>query len=347
MKVGLVGLPGSGKTTLFRAITCSEGHGDPFRTVDVPDPRVDALAEIFQPRKKVYAKVDVHDFPGLGADPRSEASLMASMRDSDALAIVVRGFESNTYPYEDPAVDVKRDLETLVGSFQVADFMMIENRISKLEKTVNKPTKTQERDKKELELLLRLKEALEGGSLIEDVPLKASEEELIRGFRFLTQKPSLVVASLPDDGAGAEEALARVPETFQRRLCLRGSLEAEIAMLDPEDAATFMEEYGLREPARDALLAALYDLLGLCSFLTAGEDECRAWTVRRGASALEAAGAIHSDIQRGFIRAEVVSCEDLLRAGGLKEAKAANLLRLEGKDYVVRDGDILNFRFSV
>jgi GTP-binding protein YchF len=347
MKVGLVGLPGSGKSTLFRAITRSDGSGEPVRTVDVPDARVDTLAEIFKPKKKTYAKVDVVDLPGVGSDPRKGAQLMASIRDTDALALVVRGFEDDSYPYDRPDVDVRRDLESLIGSFQLADFVMIETRIEKLEKSVHKPTKSQEQDKRELELLKRLQEALESGARLEDLSLKASEEEMIRGFRFLTQKPVLVLVDLPDDGAREADLVAAVPESFPRTITLRGSLEAEIAQLDPADAAAFMEEYGLEVPAREALVTALYDVLGLCSFLTAGEDECRAWAIRRGATALEAAGAIHSDIQRGFIRAEVVPFANLVEAGGFKEAKARNAMRLEGKEYAVADGEVVHFRFSV
>jgi len=347
MKVGLVGLMGSGKSTLFRAITHSDGSGDPLRMVDVPDERVDRLSKIFNPKKTIHAKVDVEDFGGIGGDSRTEVNLMAQIRDTDALAIVLRAFESPSYPYDKPEVDIARDLEALISSFQVADFVMIETRIARLEKTVNKPTKTQERDKKELELLVKLKEALEGGSRLEDLSLRASDEEMIRGFRFLTQKPTLIVINLPDEGADEAALDALIPAAFKRRIVLRGALEAEILQLDAEDAAVFMEEYGLEAPARATFVAALYEVLGLCSFFTVGEDECRAWTISRTASAIEAAGAIHSDIQRGFIRAEVTPYEDLLATGGMREAKAAGHQRLEGKDYPVKDGDIVHFRFSV
>jgi ribosome-binding ATPase len=347
MKAGLVGLPGSGKSTLFRAITRSDGTGDPFRTVSVPDARVDALAGLFQPKKKTYAKVECHDLPSVGADEKNEARLFAQMRELDALALVVRGFEDDSFAHARPSVDVAKDLETLHAALQFSDFVQVEGRVDKLEKSVNKPSKTQERDKKELGVLQKLKGVLEKGGKVEDVTLHASEEELIRGFRFLTQKPALVVLNLREDGGGEAALRAAVPAAFPRVVAIRGALEAEISQLEAADAAAFMKDYGITEPARDRLIASLYELLGLCSFLTAGEDECRAWTIRKGASAVEAAAAIHSDIQRGFIRAEVVSFEELVAAGGLKEAKAANRLRLEGKDYEVRDGDVINFRFSV
>jgi len=347
MKAGLVGLGGSGKSTLFRAITKSDGTGDPFRTVAVPDRRVDALAELFQPKKKTYAKVEVHDLGSVGADEKSEARLFAQMRELDALALVVRGFEDASYGHARPSVDVAADLERLHAAFQFSDFVQVEGRVDKLEKSVGKPSKTQERDKKELGILQKLKAVLEKGGKVEDVPMHASEEELIRGFRFLTQKPVLVVLNLPEDGSGEAALRAKTPAAFPRVIAIRGSLEAEIAKLEAGDAAAFMKDYGITEPARDRLITALYELLGLCSFLTAGEDECRAWTIRKGTSAVVAASAIHSDIQRGFIRAEVVAFEDLAAAGGMKEAKAANKQRLEGKDYVVIDGDVINFRFSV
>jgi hypothetical protein len=347
MKAGLVGLPGSGKSTLFRAMTLSDGSGDAFRTVSVPDARVARLSELFQPKKRTFAKFECHDLPGVGADEKAEARLFAQMRELDALALVVRGFENASYAYGRPSVSVAEDLERLHAALQFSDFVQVEGRVEKLEKSVTKPSKTQERDKKELHVLQKLKDVLEKGGKVEDVSLQPSEEELIRGFRFLTQKPALVVLDLPEDGAGEAAVLASVPAAFSRVIPVRGSLEAEIAKLDAADAAAFMKDYGIREPARDRLVAALYDLLGLCSFLTAGEDECRAWTIKKGTSALNAAGAIHSDIQRGFIRAEVVAFADLVAAGGMKEAKAANRLRLEGKDYVVQDGDVINFRFSV
>ena len=206
MKAGLVGLPGSGKSTLFRAITRSDGSGDPFRTVSVPDRRVDALADMFQPKKRTFAKVECHDLPGVGADDKAEARLFAQMRELDALALVVRGFEDASFAHARASVDVAQDLERLHVALQFSDFVQVEGRVEKLEKSINKPSKTQERDKKELGVLQKLKEVLEKGGKVEDVSLHASEEELIRGFRFLTQKPALVVLNLPEDGAGESGA---------------------------------------------------------------------------------------------------------------------------------------------
>jgi ribosome-binding ATPase YchF (GTP1/OBG family) len=263
MKAGLVGLPGSGKSTLFRAITRSDGSGDPFRTVSVPDRRVDQLAEIFQPKKRTYARFELHDLPGIGADDKAEARLFAQMRELDALALVVRGFEDPSFAHARASVDVAQDLERLHAALQFSDFVQVEGRVDKLEKSINKPTKTQERDRKELGVLQKLKEVLEKGGKVEDVSLHASEEELIRGFRFLTQKPALVVLNLPEDGAGEAALRAKIPAAFTRVLPVRGSLEAEIAQLDAADAAVFMKDYGITEPARDRLIAALYDLLGL------------------------------------------------------------------------------------
>jgi len=347
MKAGFVGLPGSGKSTLFRAVTGSDGTGDPFRTVEVPDQRIDQLAGIYNPKKSTYAKFECHDLAGIGVDDRHEGRLFGAMRQLEALALVVRCFESDAYPYDRPEIDVTKDMEDLVSAFQVADFMMVENRVDKLEKQVLKPTKTQDQDKKELAVLTKLKGVLEGGSSIDDVALNDAEEELIRGFGFLTQKPKLVVLDLPDEGADEAALRALVPDGIDHVLAIRGAIEAEIASLDPADAREFMADYGIERPARDRLVAELYGLLGLHSFLTAGEDECRAWTIPQGASAHDSAGTIHSDIQRGFIRAEVIPFVDLVAAGGFKDAKAAGHMRLEGKEYRVADGEVINFRFSV
>lgn len=347
MKAGLVGLTASGKSTLFRAITGSDGSGDPLRTVEVPDARVARLSEIYSPKKTTYARFECHDTPGVGSDERQEARLFAQLREMDAVALVIRGFENSAWPYDRPEIDVAADLEHVVSSFQVADFVMVESRVEKLEKQVTKPTKTQEQDKKELALLLRLKDVLESGGKIEDAELSSIEEETIRGFRFLTQKPVLVILNLPDDGAGEEALRLAIPDGYPRVVAIRGEIEAEIATLEGDDAAEFMQDYGITETARDRLIAGLYDLLGLQSFLTAGEDECRAWTIKKGESAVEAAGTIHSDIQRGFIRAEVIPFQDLAAAGGFKEAKAAGHMRLEGKEYAIQDGEVINFRFSV
>ena len=347
MKTGFVGLPGSGKSTLFRAVTGSDGAGDPFRTVEVPDQRINQLSEIYNPKKSTYAKFECHDLPGIGLDDRHEARLFASMRQLEALALVVRCFESDAYAYDRPEIDVAKDIEALVSAFQFADFMMIENRADKLEKQVLKPTKTQAQDQKELAVLDKLKGVLEGGGLIDDVELNAAETELIRGFGFLTQKPKLVILDLPDEGGDGDSLRVQVPEGIDHVLAIRGALEAEIANLDAADAAEFMADYGIERPARDRLVGELYGLLGLHSFLTVGEDECRAWTIPQGASAHDSAGAIHSDIQRGFIRAEVIPFDDLIAAGGFKEAKTGGHMRLEGKEYVVADGEVINFRFSV
>lgn len=346
MKAGLVGLPGAGKTTLFRAITRSR-DGEPWRAVAVPDTRVERLAALFRPRKVTYARVHVQDFPGVGGDPAREARLLGEIRDMDALALVVRAFEDPSYPHEEPSADVARDLGRLQDVFQLADYVVIENRVEKLSKQVHKPTPRQEQDRRELQLLERLKAHVEAGGLIGGAEIAPSEEPLVRGFRFLTQKPSLVVLNLPDEGADEEALRARVPDAYPQVIALRGGLEAEIAALDPGDVPVFMAEYGLETTAREALIAGLYDLLGLCSFMTVGEDEVRAWTIPKGATAWEAAGVIHSDLQRGFIRAEVVGCEELLEAGGMKAAKAANLVRVEGKDHPVRDGDVVHIRFNV
>lgn len=354
MKIGLVGLPGSGKSTLFAALTgeppeaAAEYGTSTSKIITVPDARLEALRDIYSPRKFTLAQIEVHDFPGVDATAlKGNSKMFASMREMDALAVVLRTFEDASFPHDPAAPDAARDWENLLTDFQVADLEMIERRIEKLRVAVRKPTKTQEQDKKELAVLEKCQAAVDDGQRLATVELNAADEEILGGFRFLTQKPTMAVFNLADDDEGAVDLAASLAPAAEKSLSLRGNLESEIAQLEEDEAAEFMSDFGITEPARHALIRELFDLVGLHSFFTAGPDEVRAWTIEKGDSAVIAAGKIHSDIQRGFIRAEVMPYAGFMEAGDERAAKAAGVPRLEGKEYVVADADIINFRFSV
>ena len=352
MKVGLVGLPGSGKTSLFTAMTAVEPQASDYgkstsRMIKVPDARLEELRGIYEPKKFTLADLEVHDFPGVDRSAvRGNASFFAAIREMDVIAVVLRSFEGGTYPFDPAEADALRDWEALLVDFQISDLEMIERRIERLRKTANKPTKTQADDKLELACLERCQEAVEDGRRLVDIEFSDREHELLAGFGFLTRKPTMVVLNVDDDSDGAD-VLARFEGQTEKALALRARLEAEIALLDPEEADEFKADFGIEEQAADTVTRGLYDLLGLHSFFTVGPDEVRAWTIRVDDDAVTSAGKIHSDIARGFIRAEVCGYDDFMAAGDMKVAKERNHVRLEGKEYAVQDGDIINFRFSV
>ena len=354
MKIALVGLPGSGKSQVFSALSGQapdsnlEYGKSVARIVEVYDARLEVLRDIYQPKKFTPATIEVEDFPGIDSSQvKANASFFASLREADALCCVLRGFLDPSFAHDPADVDPLRDWQRLLGDLQIADLEMIEKRIDRLEKQVRRPTKTQKDDQAELDLLVRCQTILEEGGRLADVTLKAGEEELLRSFRFLTQKPIMIILNLDEDADDGAEFIATLSDQVENVVALKGRLEAEIAQLDPEEAELFMTDFEITETASRRVIQALYELLGLCAFLTSGEDEVRAWTIRRGDNAVTAASKIHSDIARGFIRAEVVAFTDFEAAGGMREAKAANTVRLEGKEYEVADGDIINFRFSV
>jgi len=360
MQIGIIGLPNSSKTTIFNALT--RGHVEttpvPASTaevhtamVDVPDPRVGVLSGMFHPRKTTYAQVQYNDIaglaPGVGKNGGIPGALLNTLNQNDALLHVVRAFEDDTVPHPEGSVDPARDLVALDTELLLSDLLIVEGRLERMQKDLQSPQPARrEAAAREQALLLRLKEALEAGTPLRDLDLDADEEKSLRGFAFLTLKPVLVALNIGDDGESVAASL-RYDHKRTRVLELRGRLEMEIAQMEGEEAQTFLAEYGISEPTLNRLIRSSYELLGLQSFFTVGEDEVRAWTVRRGATAVEAAGAIHSDLARGFIRAEVVAYDDLIAAGSLAAAKEHGALRLQGKDYVVRDGDILNIRFNV
>ena len=349
MKVGLTGFSGAGKTMVFNALTGlhartgAHGEGRPnLGVIKVPDARVDRLAEIWKPRKTTYAEMSFIDFPPPRAAPQRRAVLdaetVAQLRDADALVEVVRGFPDLTGAGATPPAD----LEAFGAELLLADLAVVEKRLERLKKE-----KGHERERA---LLERIGPALESGTPLRTLGLGPEERANLAGFAFLSLRPLLIVLNVPEAeaaGASPDDVRARAVAEGAEAMVLSAQVEAEVAELEAADRAAFLADLGLEESARDRFIRASYGLLDLISFLTAGEDECRAWPIRRGTSALKAAGKIHSDIERGFIRAEVVAYEDFVRLGSEAKCREAGKLRLEGKDYVVQDGDIVHFRFAV
>ncbi|HET9416830.1 MAG TPA: DUF933 domain-containing protein [Candidatus Limnocylindria bacterium] len=362
MQVTIVGLPGSGKTTVFNALTGGHAETGGFSgaraapnvsVVKVPDERVDRLAALFNPKKSVYADVtyvDVAIPAGAAREGTINPDVLALVRNADALLHVARAFED---PALGVAADPWRDVDELDLEFTVADLSVIEKRLERL-KTQGRHGSQAERDQaqREEELLKRLEPHLSEGRPLRSFGLTDDEELLLRGYRFLTQKPVLVVLNvdegrLPEVAALESSGRDRYGEPQTDVAALAGKIEAEIGELPEEDARLFMDDLGIAEPSRGRVIRLTYELLGLISFFTAGEDECRAWTLHRGSTAVEAAGAIHSDLARGFIRAQVIGVDDLLDAGSMAEARKRGTLRQEGRDYVVQDGDTIEVLFNV
>ncbi len=366
MQIAIVGLAGSGKTTVFNTLT--RGHADTggfggmelhVGVVKVPDERLDRLAEIFHPKKIVQADVTYVDLPAPPASTEGHvgtedlpAEHLARLRDSDALLHVVRAFDDPANPHPEGSVDPARDLDRLDTEFLLADLALVDRRVERLRQTGRHGTPAErEANEREEAVLARLKPALEQGSPIRDVELEPDEEKAIRGFRFLTQKPVLVLLNVGEsDIAGAGERAATLAAAYGHRQALVEALSARIEMelgeLEPDEAAVFMEELGIADSGLDRVIALSYRLLGLISFLTAGPDEVRAWPIHDGSTAVDAAGAIHTDLAKGFIRAETVAYEDLLTLGSMADAKKAGRLRSEGKTYRVKDGDVVEILFS-
>jgi GTP-binding protein YchF len=321
--IGLVGVPFSGTSTLFTALTRAGAHGGQANqaVVPVPDPRLGVLTELERSRKTVAAQVGFVDVPG-GV---SSAQGLAKLREVDALAVVVRCFG--------PDADPVRDLSSVRAELLLADLGVIESALGKAEK------KSRVNPGIEAEPLRRAKEALDAETPLRDAGLSPPDVGALRGIAPLTLKPEIVVANLEE---GTD-----VPPELGDAVGVWASIEAETAEMEPDEARSLLEEFGVKEPGLERVIAGCYRALDLITFLTTGEDETRAWEVRRGATAPEAAGAIHTDLQRGFIRAEVVPYEDLVAAGSMEGAKSAGKVRVEGKEYVVQEGDILHVRFAV
>jgi GTP-binding protein YchF len=366
MQIAIVGLAGSGKTTVFNTLT--RGHAETggyggvtlnVGVVKVPDPRLDRLAELFKPRKIVHADVTYADLPA--PPPSSEGHIgteelppdhLARLRDSDALLHVVRAFEDPSNPHPDGSVDPARDIERLDLEFLLADLSMAERRLERLKTSARHGTSS-EREAAEREdvVLQRIHAGLQEGLPIRDLELDPDEEKAIRGFRFLTQKPVLILLNVGESDLAAAPALVeRIAAGYDHRHAIVDALSARIEMelgeLEADEAAAFMDELGIAESGLDRVIALSYRLLGLVSFLTAGPDEVRAWPIPDGSTAVDAAGAIHTDLAKGFIRAETVAYDDLVELGSMSEARKHGKLRSEGKVYRVRDGDVVEILFS-
>jgi GTP-binding protein YchF len=345
MYLSIIGSPGSGKTTLFQAFSATAGgSASGVAVVDVPDERIDKLAAIFKPRKIVYGRVEMSDMPSFTeGDLKNEtipAKQLQQMRTSDAFIVVLRNFDNGL------TVDPIAEFQAIHNEFIFADLMQIEGRLERIKKQGGKKDNTaleQER------LLLEQCLAHVGeGKPLATLPMPESDGKALRGFQFLSQKPLMVVLNcseetIKDADAMTTQVRAKLPDELPVvAACAR--LEAELASMDAEDQETFMAEYGLSESLRGRLIGLAYRTLGLISFLTVGEDECRAWPIRKGIPAQEAAATIHTDLSDRFIRAETVAYEDFMRHGDFAGCKKAGVWRLEGKQYIVRDGDIISIR---
>ena len=345
MKVGLAGFPGSGKSTVFSALTGLAADPSERRTrigtIKVPDPRVDFLGSVYSPKKQTYAEMSFVDFPPSHDTTKRQvldADAVSALRDADALVEVVRAFPGGGGGASTPVADV----DAFETELLLADLAQVERRLERFRKEGRKD--------REVALFERLHEWLEGERPLRMMGLAPGEQSELAGHAFLSLRPLLIVLNVAEQVVAEPETddlAARATAAGAGCLVMSAQVETEVAELEVEDRAAFLADLGLAEPARDRFIRDSYALLDLISFLTSGEDECRAWPIRRGTVARKAAGKIHSDIERGFIRAEVVAFDDLVQAGSTSAARDGGTLRLEGKDYVVQDGDIIHFRFAV
>ncbi|MGE5602344.1 MAG: redox-regulated ATPase YchF [Nitrososphaerales archaeon] len=362
MQIAIIGLPNSTKTTVFNALTRANFETTAFTSgqfevhtavVDVPDVRVDRLSAMFKPRKTIYAKVTYADIAGLakgvGAGGLS-GPLLNTLSQSDALLHVVRAFEDPDVPHSEGSIDPCRDIAIIDDELLLSDLIIVERRIERLDAGIKKGGDKLQRakDEVELELFHRLHEQLDSGAPLRDMDLDDHEVKSLRNYGLLTLKPLLIVLNVGDNPTDISvENLCNYHHKNVVSATIQGRLEMELAQLPPEEEADFLSSYGISEPGLNRVIRMSYKLLGLQSFFTVGEDEVRAWTIPVGANAVEAAGVIHTDLARGFIRAEVIHYDAMVAAGSHAKAKEKGLLRLEGKEYIVKDGDILNIRFNI
>jgi GTP-binding protein YchF len=356
MNIGLIGLPNSGKTTIFKALTKSDVQITPYTdsksepsiaVLEVADDRVATLSQMYQPKRTTYAAIELIDFVGMSQGSAKDglftSSAMGLMKNTDALAFVLRHFR------DDPAETINplKDIEKLDDELLISDLIIAENRLDRIEKAYHRGKKTFLLEKEE-RLLRTIIDHLNIGQPIRDLELDDASEKIIRGFQFLTQKPIMVIVNSDENNFGKNRELLEKIAKSHRVIEFAGKFEMELSQLnDQKDMELFMADMGIRESAKDRLCRTAYELLGYISFFTVGTDEVRAWSIQAGESVLAAAGTIHTDLSRGFIRAECMSYDNLIACGSEKQVGENGLLRLEGKNYVVEDGNILNIRFNV
>lgn len=353
MRVCIVGFPYSGKTTLYTAIAgVPRSHlhvtEENLAAVKVPEPRLDWLEAIYKPKKRTEATIDFVDLPGSTEGESEHAGLtrhLPTLRQADALLLCVRAFANDAVVAHGGSIDPQRDLKLLRDEMLLADLEICANRLDKLEKAMTKPSRDKDQQRHEQALLRRCRECLESEKPIRSVVQPGEEEKLIRSFGFLTLKPTLLVVNVGEADVARPAPFSDPSSAATFAAC--ATLETDLILMDPADRPAFMKEYGVQALVRDRIIRGCYDALGMICFLTAGEDECRAWPIPNGATAVEAAGKIHSDLARGFIKAETVSYSELHAAGSMRDAKAAGKVRMEPKGYVVQDGDVINIKFAV
>ncbi|HZR58572.1 MAG TPA: redox-regulated ATPase YchF [Terriglobales bacterium] len=360
MKTGIIGLPQVGKTSLFRILTkanlSEQAYSNPREAhvgvAKVPDDRLDRLAAVYNPKKLTHASVEYVDVGAIGQDALKESGYIGHLRNVDALAHVVRAFDDPSIPHVG-SIDPLRDIKNVEFDLMVSDLGQIEKRLERVEKDLKK-MRTPDLEK-EFDLLKRAKVHVETERPLREMEMTPEDKKRLRGFMFLSEKPILYVLNIGEStelGKELDEAVAKYnltevasrPNAGATAIC--GKVEAELAEMSDSDAAEFLSSYGLKESGLSRLIRTTYALLGLVSFLTIGEDECRAWTIPVNTRAVEAAGAIHSDLEKHFIRAETIAWNQLLEAGSEANARAKGILRLEGKDYIVKDGDVMHIRHS-
>ncbi len=355
MQLGILGLPKSGKTTLFNTLTASQQATDKFAasaqtnmgTATVRDVRLEQLRDLFNPKRYVPATVQYVDIPGMKRGESAESLDLAKLKTVDALVHVVRAFDDPEILHPEGSLDPARDVAMLDLELILADHDLVERRLDRLEKSSKRGLNPEEQREKALlgDVILP---ALEAETPLREVTLEPDDERRLRGFQLLSAKPMLIVVNVGEDRAG--EGVADLGLTLRpavSAVVVSAPIEQDISAMPPEEQKEFLADLGLTEPSLDRVNRASYELLGLIAFFTVGEDEVRAWTIRRGTKAREAAGTIHSDIERGFIRAEIVPCDDLVRLKTMAACSKAGLTRLEGKEYEMKDGDVVHFRFNV